>query len=523
MSNGHVFVVQGRMENLDSDAVIVTTDLSFSVGGHWAPTLGLPDVGFDEAVNALQPDGWRARRWGRATAAGTAEPPKPTWFMDVAYYFSRSLTEDLDGVMARLRRVLAEVKELRAGQGRSHVLVSMPLLGTGYGGFGPIRGQVIDTQLRVCREESAALGIDIVIVANSTSDYTALQERRRELGSEDVTLTPALRAAAQQLAAVARSGDLALFLGAGVSIGAGLPSWSSLLGNLAEGKDVDLTQLSSTLDRAELLRIKYGADFGSAIAAQVTSQRRYAMTHAILAALGCRQVVTTNYDRLYELAAGDLQANVGVAVLPFDRAQQDRPWVLKMHGDAERPETIVLTRSDFVSYDATSRPMGSLVQSLMVTRHLLVVGASMTDDNFLRLTHEVLAFREAGSMSPEDKERPLGTVLPLQPEPAQAELWSGRFDYVPVSAADDPEESRARSLTIFLDHIALLAAGNSHLLDERYEALLEDREADLVARARELHDSLTSMTDRPRRWDPVVDLLGSLGASPRPSGGTSDR
>nr|WP_154792388.1 SIR2 family protein [Occultella kanbiaonis] len=341
MSNGHVFVVQGRMENLDSDAVILATDRYFSVSGHWAPTLGLPDAGFGEAVRTLQPDGWSERRWGRATATGPAEPPKPTWFVDVASYFSRSLTEDLDDVMARLRRVLAEVARLDPGQGRSHVLVSMPLLGTGHGGFGPNRGQVIDTQLRVCREESAALGIDIVIVANSTSDYTALQERRRELGSGDALLTPELRAAAERLAAVARSGELALFLGAGVSIGAGLPSWNSLLGSLAEGKDVDLTQLSSTLDRAELLRIKYGADFGAAIAAQVTHQRRYAMTHAILAALGCREVVTTNYDRLYELAAGDVQANAGVAVLPFDRAQQDRPWVLKMHGDAERPETII--------------------------------------------------------------------------------------------------------------------------------------------------------------------------------------
>lgn len=39
---------------------------------------------------------------------------------------------------------------------------------------------------------------------------------------------------AQELATLAKKGEMVLFLGAGVSVGAGLPMWSDLLTNLAK-------------------------------------------------------------------------------------------------------------------------------------------------------------------------------------------------------------------------------------------------------------------------------------------------
>jgi hypothetical protein len=139
-------------------------------------------------------------------------------------------------------------------------------------------------------------------------------------------------------------------------------------------------------------------------------------------------------------------------------------WVLKMHGDIREPGSIVLTRSDFVSYDAKSRPLGSIVQSLMMTKHLLVVGASMTDDNFLRLAHEVFAFHEAGANEAGRVEThsTIGTVLTLVNVPAKARLWEDRFTYLPISnEATRPDQ--ARDLTILLDRVAMLTSTSARL------------------------------------------------------------
>ena len=74
------------------------------------------------------------------------------------------------------------------------------------------------------------------------------------------------------------------------------------------------------------------------------------------------------YDRLYEAAAEGTVRGGRVASLPFDQATAGTPWVLKMHGDVEHPDSIVLTRTDFVRYDALSKPLGAIVQSLMATK-----------------------------------------------------------------------------------------------------------------------------------------------------------
>ena len=57
----------------------------------------------------------------------------------------------------------------------------------------------------------------------------------------EATLGPRLCAAAAELAALASKEQLGLFLGAGASVGAGLPRWQALLTALAERDDVPLS------------------------------------------------------------------------------------------------------------------------------------------------------------------------------------------------------------------------------------------------------------------------------------------
>ena len=151
--------------------------------------------------------------------------------------------------------------------------------------------------------------------------------------------------------------------------------------------------------------------------------------------------MTTNYDRFYERAV--LASNRTMeSVLPWASAVGSERWALKLHGDVEHPDSIVLTRRHMLTYDAQNRPSAALLQSVLLTKHLLVIGTSMTDDNVLRLAYEVQRVRV--HHRPKSKET-FGTQLDASAEGdrLRARLWQGQLDW--VCLADLEAESPRRA------------------------------------------------------------------------------
>jgi hypothetical protein len=196
-------------------------------------------------------------------------------------------------------------------------------------------------------------------------------------------------------------------------------------------------------------------------------------------------------------------------------SQRDRSsWLLKLHGDIEDPESIVLDRRSFVRYDASRRPLGGVLQTTLLTRHLLVVGASMTDDNVIRLIHEVAELAEKRNRIPV-----LGTVLSLRGESLRADLWRPEFEFLDLSHGSADLATAAHQLEIFLDRVALLAAPRSaHLLDSRYAELLKtDEEKELAVHVSEMAARISrfsSSAGSDGGWRGIAEALTAWGARP---------
>jgi hypothetical protein len=431
------------------------------------------------------------------------------WLVDTVDDGGRGLPWLLDGAREALDAVARrEVPE--PAHGRARRLVGLPALGTGWGGAAGERGALLRQLLPVLREAAAEHGFDVALVLRGASDLAAAQRvRRGEDGGWD--LPDHLCELAERLGEQARLGQLAVFIGAGVSAAAGLPTWERLVDELAErsGLDDDLRAGLSRLppqDSAALLARELGREQLEAYVKERFGPGSYALAHALIADLPVQEFVTTNYDPLVELAAADIGRQV--RVLPFEETAPGAPWLLKLHGDAAHPASVVLTREEYLQFGDSRAALAGVLQSLLLTRHVLFVGTSMLDDDLVRIAHQV---RSALQLQGSPSGRRSGTVLALREDPARARLWERDVETVAMGSPETPSAEAARRLEVLLDLIGCLSTPpTGYLLDPAYRGMLNEEErtlsAALSAMAASVPEDASSAAARE-----VVALLRRLG------------
>ena len=201
----------------------------------------------------------------------------------------------------------------------------------------------------------------------------------------------------------------------------------------------------NVLDQARIVETRLAAQgqrLGLAVRDQISTAEHYALAHSLLAALPVSEVVTTNYDRLFEMASR--AAGHPVAVLPYQPVSGHGRWLLKMHGCVTHPHDIVLTREDYLRYADRRAALAGIVQALLITRHMLFVGFSLTDDNFQRIVDDVHKAIRGPEEHPTTPSSPFGTALLLHRDPLLEELWRADLHLVSMDG-DDGTASAARS------------------------------------------------------------------------------
>jgi SIR2-like domain len=494
---GHLFVVQGDARKIACDAWLLPGDRFGLVSPAWFDHEPALDARVDEFRAELVAAFAAGRRAIRIPGADRPD----VWIVDTG---GSDVTPDAwyaDGLREFVAAAAGHIGD------KPNRLVVVPFVGAGLGGRAYDRGTLLPMLLKTLAEEARTLEIDVAFVTRDRRSFAAAQAfRRRDPERYWSDLRAPLRAVADRLAGKAVSGSLVAFFGAGASRAAGLPNWRELLTLLAERASLDRSSADELaelplVDQALILEKRLDGPAGlRAAIVELTESASYTLTHALLASLPATEFVTTNYDELFEAAAEATEKPV--VRLPYESVTSSRQrWLLKLHGTLGRPDDIVLTREDYLRYPDRRGALAALVQALLITRHMLFVGFSLSDDNFHRIVDDV---RKALGERGVDAE-PFGTALMVRARSFTQELWHGDLDVVGVEEAE---------VALVLDRVLAMSSTLSEfLLDASFAGFLTPDEARLKSLLTPLETALSDRIGTSQAEEPVRRLLESFGSS----------
>ncbi|MGV0741035.1 SIR2 family NAD-dependent protein deacylase [Mycolicibacterium sp. XJ870] len=507
---GHLFIINGDLNKIACDAVLLPTDNEFTIESKWD--------GLVEDYNDEIPDMWD----GRNVIPLSARHKKPrVWLGNVGQYgehsefsvFASVVEEFVDNAAAEAADTPHRERIYDWPLPRLAVNVVGSGKGGGRGKKGDLTVGLVGTLTTLAQEHE----VDIILVTRGDKAYAAAQWARRKLlgeakESDAWPLRDDLISKAEALADDAQERQLVLFIGAGVSAGAGVDTWKGLLENLA-------VEAEFTSDQRELLKAKdlrdqatliesalpeTGDSFKKRVAERICERQHYSLAHGLLASLPSKEAVTTNFDELFEDAVG----REAIAVLPKDARKTDGRLLLKLHGSIDQPEDMILTRADYLRMPRQYGALMGLVQGLLMMRKMVFVGYSLSDEDFHDLVDEVRAARG------DNVEAGRGTVLTLSDDDLERQLWKQDLDTVPLVVGDECKDDlsgAARQLELFLDLVGYLAVPPAaFFLDESYADLTKS-ESELIKPLKELV-SLTATSGKHTVGDQVREFLTRLGA-----------
>lgn len=230
-----------------------------------------------------------------------------------------------------------------------------------------------------------------------------------------------------------KQGNLSFFVGAGVSMLSGQPSWHDLLKNIKSICDVvvnehnlkksepidniiddvleekingKLTKKCFSTNNTEANIYEYKDNYAAAqilfdVLGLGCSKEKFIdivkscfnensvvnKIHEEILSLNPSSIITTNFDNLIEKACKN-KAEKFITVASDDEVSsiQGRHFILKIHGDFEH-KNIVFTEDSYLDYESNFTLISRMLTSILATNIVVFIGYSLTDFNIRLLVN----------------------------------------------------------------------------------------------------------------------------------------
>jgi hypothetical protein len=197
-------------------------------------------------------------------------------------------------------------------------------------------------------------------------------------------------------------GETAAFIGAGLSMGAGLPGWYQLIRELAERIQHPMpprewVTAEALIDAAQAYINQEGLhSFVIFLKNRLdTTRRSPTAIHRALTRLPVNMIFTANYDNLLERAYQEAGIPAQVVVrdesIPFMRRSPGAVNIIKLYGDLEQESTLVLARQQYEAFFLQRPQMIKLFETELARSNMLYLGWSHSDPHFNLVFGEMLS------------------------------------------------------------------------------------------------------------------------------------
>lgn len=201
-----------------------------------------------------------------------------------------------------------------------------------------------------------------------------------------------------------RNKDVILWVGSGFSLYAGMPRVDDIkeeiLGRCDEEEQKVLNQIQNLSEFCQtFVEMRSGSkhELLASLTKLIDIEPKSFKYHQLLSEVPqIDTIITTNYDKLFELAYGKGNLVPIVQSKNFPYSENEKTKLYKIHGDIEQPDTVLITQDDYNEFfHNMNNPLWNKIKTLVAEKTILFIGFSYSDQNIDFLINSVA--RELGT------------------------------------------------------------------------------------------------------------------------------